>query len=90
MIPEYLSAMWSAIAPAVGNHLWQSTLFAGTAGEFRFCPVLKWHKVLVVVTTLAQLSALRVVISRPDGWRATGNVLRRFQDLAAGITPFLR
>jgi beta-lactamase regulating signal transducer with metallopeptidase domain/parvulin-like peptidyl-prolyl isomerase len=32
MVPNYLSAMWSAIAPAVGNHLWQSTLFAGIAG----------------------------------------------------------
>ena len=28
MIPKYLSAMWSALAPALGNHLWQSTLFA--------------------------------------------------------------
>ncbi len=24
--------MWTAIAPAVGNHLWQSTLFAVAAG----------------------------------------------------------
>lgn len=32
MIPKYLSAMWEAIAPALGDHLWQSTLFAATAG----------------------------------------------------------
>src|SRR5438046_7504082 len=32
MILKYLSAMWVAIAPALGNHLWQSTLFAITAG----------------------------------------------------------
>src|SRR5947207_16008693 len=32
MILKYLSAMWMAIAPALGNHLWQSTLFAITAG----------------------------------------------------------
>lgn len=32
MIPKYLSAMWTAIAPALGNHLWQSTLFFGAAG----------------------------------------------------------
>lgn len=32
MIPKYLSAMWAASAPALGNHLWQSTLFAITAG----------------------------------------------------------
>jgi bla regulator protein BlaR1 len=32
MIPKYLSVMWAAIAPALGNHLWQSTLFAVTAG----------------------------------------------------------
>ena len=32
MIPQYLKVIWSAIAPAVGNHLWQSTLFVGIAG----------------------------------------------------------
>ena len=32
MILQYLSAMWTAMAPALGNHLWQSTLFAGAAG----------------------------------------------------------
>jgi bla regulator protein blaR1 len=28
---EYLSGVWAAIAPAVGDHLWQSTLFAAVA-----------------------------------------------------------
>ena len=32
LIAKYLSEMWSAGAPAVGNHLWQSTLFAVVAG----------------------------------------------------------
>src|SRR5882724_5964673 len=32
MIPKYLSLMWAAIAPALGNHLWQSTVFAIMAG----------------------------------------------------------
>src|SRR5256886_4750463 len=32
MIPEYLSAMWTASAAALGDHLWQSTLFAVVAG----------------------------------------------------------
>jgi beta-lactamase regulating signal transducer with metallopeptidase domain/parvulin-like peptidyl-prolyl isomerase len=32
MVSNYLSSMWTAIAPALGNHLWQSTLFAGMAG----------------------------------------------------------
>src|ERR1700682_2117084 len=32
MIPKYLSAMWPAVAPALGNHLWQSTLFAIVTG----------------------------------------------------------
>jgi bla regulator protein blaR1 len=32
MIPRYLSETWAAIAPALGDHLWQSTLFAATAG----------------------------------------------------------
>jgi beta-lactamase regulating signal transducer with metallopeptidase domain len=32
MIPKQLWAMWTAIAPALGDHLWQSTLFAVLAG----------------------------------------------------------
>ena len=32
MIVKYLSAIWMAFAPAFGNHLWQSTLFAVMAG----------------------------------------------------------
>src|SRR6266480_3014851 len=32
MIPEYLPAMWTASAAALGDHLWQSTLFAVVAG----------------------------------------------------------
>ena len=32
MILKYLSAIWAASAPALGNHLWQSTLFAIAAG----------------------------------------------------------
>jgi bla regulator protein BlaR1 len=32
MIAKYLSWMWAALAPALGNHLWQSTLFALAAG----------------------------------------------------------
>lgn len=31
MIPDSLSAVWTAIAPAMANHLWQSTLFAAAA-----------------------------------------------------------
>ena len=31
MIPKYLSATWAALAPALGNHLWQSTLFVAIA-----------------------------------------------------------
>jgi len=27
-----LSALWTSIAPGIGNHLWQSTLFAIAAG----------------------------------------------------------
>ncbi len=32
MIPEYLLATWTAFAAALGDHLWQSTLFAVVAG----------------------------------------------------------
>src|SRR5438477_1762840 len=34
MTSDYLSKMWTAIAPGLGNHLWQSTLFAVAAGLF--------------------------------------------------------
>jgi bla regulator protein blaR1 len=32
MIPKHFSAMWESVAPGLGNHVWQSTLFAITAG----------------------------------------------------------
>ena len=32
MTPANLSAIWKDIAPALGNHLWQSTAFAVAAG----------------------------------------------------------
>jgi bla regulator protein blaR1 len=32
MILQYLSALWAAVAPALADHLWQSTLFALVAG----------------------------------------------------------
>ncbi|HKV80407.1 MAG TPA: M56 family metallopeptidase [Candidatus Sulfotelmatobacter sp.] len=32
MIGEYFSSVWTAMAPGVANHLWQSTLFAVAAG----------------------------------------------------------
>ncbi len=32
IIAKYLSDIWTTVAPAVGNHLWQSTLFAVVAG----------------------------------------------------------
>src|SRR5207249_7385216 len=32
MIPNHLSATWPSLPPALGNHLWQSTVFVITAG----------------------------------------------------------
>src|SRR5438045_1298744 len=32
MTPKHLFAAWSSLVPALGNHVWQSTLFAITAG----------------------------------------------------------
>ena len=34
MTSDYLSTVWAAIAPGLGNHVWQSTLFAIAAGFF--------------------------------------------------------
>ena len=36
MTSNYLSAIWAAIAPPIGNHLWQSTLSAVLAGLLAF------------------------------------------------------
>ncbi|MBZ5489550.1 MAG: TIGR03435 family protein [Acidobacteriia bacterium] len=32
MIFQTLSSLWTALSPGIGNHLWQSTLFAAVAG----------------------------------------------------------
>jgi bla regulator protein BlaR1 len=32
MLSQYMSSIWADIAPAIANHLWQSTLFAFTVG----------------------------------------------------------
>ena len=32
MTQQYFSTLWADLAPALGNHLWQSTLFALAAG----------------------------------------------------------
>src|SRR5467141_408774 len=32
MNPKYFRVVWPGVAPALGNHLWQSTLFAIVAG----------------------------------------------------------
>ena len=36
MILNYFSALWTSFAPTLGNHLWQSTLFAVVAGLLTF------------------------------------------------------
>jgi bla regulator protein BlaR1 len=36
MTPAHLSALWRGLAPGLGNHLWQSTLFAAAAGLLTF------------------------------------------------------
>ncbi len=36
MTPAHLSALWRDLAPGLGNHLWQSTLFAAAAGLLTF------------------------------------------------------
>jgi bla regulator protein blaR1 len=36
MTPNHFSLMWASLAPKLGNHLWQSTLFAVVAGLLAF------------------------------------------------------
>jgi bla regulator protein blaR1 len=42
MMTRFLSAMWTTMIPALGNHLWQSTLFAAVAGALAFA-LRKYH-----------------------------------------------
>jgi bla regulator protein BlaR1 len=77
MIPQSLSAMWSTVASALGNHLWQSTLFAVAAGLLTL--VLRknqararyWLWLAASLKFLVPFSLLTNLGSRLAWWRGT-------------------
>ena len=77
MIPSYLSSMWAAIAPALGNHLWQSTVFAIAVGLLT--PILRNNHariryslwLIASVKFLIPFSLLAGVGSHIAGWRGS-------------------
>jgi bla regulator protein BlaR1 len=77
MILQSLSAVWTAIAPAMGNHLWQSTLFAVAAGLLTL--VLRknqararyWLWLAASLKFLVPFSLLTALGSRMAWWRGS-------------------
>jgi bla regulator protein blaR1 len=70
MIAHNFSAMWSAIAPTLGNHLWQSTVFAGVAALLTLAlrknraQARYWLWLMASMKFLVPFSLLAVVGSR--------------------------
>jgi hypothetical protein len=64
MIPKYLSAVWAAIAPAMGNHLWQSTLCLVVAALLTL--VLRKNRAQAPQTTAASLPSFEVASIKPN------------------------
>jgi bla regulator protein BlaR1 len=95
MILQYLSAMWTALAPALGDHLWQSTIFAVMAGLLTL--VLRqnhararyWLWLAASVKFLVPFSVLVAMGSRLSWWHALEGKNKDFYFVIEGmIRPF--
>jgi len=73
---QSLSTMWASMAPALGNHLWQSTLFALAAGLLAWtlrrnqARARYWLWLAASVKFLVPFSALVAIGSRLSWWHA--------------------
>ncbi len=65
MILNYLSAMWMAIAAALGNHLWQSTLFAGRFIDLDFTKESGPRSLLALAGRVGEISNPLISVGRP-------------------------
>src|SRR5579864_4416540 len=76
MTLQSLSAMWASMAPALGNHLWQSTLFALAAGLLAWtlrrnqARARYWLWLAASVKFLVPFSGLVAIGSRLSWWHA--------------------
>lgn len=95
MIPQSLSATWAALAPALGNHLWQSTLFALVAGLLAWtlrgsqARARYWLWLAASVKFLVPFSALVAIGSRLSWSPAVGGTDKGLYFVLEGIIrPF--
>jgi bla regulator protein BlaR1 len=101
MIPKFLTEIWTSVAPWLGNHLWQSTLFACAAAlltlAFRNNHARTRHalwlaaslKFLVPFSFLSNLGSYLVSSHAPVGTRTVlYSALEQFgQPFAAQVIP---
>jgi bla regulator protein BlaR1 len=77
MILQSLSSIWMALAPELGNHLWQSTLFAAAAGLLTLAlrknhaRVRYWLWMAASLKFLAPFSLLTSLGSRMAWWHGS-------------------
>jgi len=95
MIQQSLSSMWTAVAPGLGNHLWQSTLFAVAAGLLTLAlrknhaRARYWLWLAASLKFLVPFSTLVVIGSRLSGWHAVEGSNKGFYFVIEGfIRPF--
>src|SRR5215472_16792180 len=102
MTEKYLSALWSALAPGLANHLWQSTLVAAAAGVLTVA-LRKQHararywlwlaasiKFLVPFSLLVRVGAYFAWQRPPTStglYSAVEEVSQPFSHVAAGVAP---
>ncbi|HLK07816.1 MAG TPA: M56 family metallopeptidase [Candidatus Angelobacter sp.] len=95
MIFQSLSSMWTALSPGIGNHLWQSTLFAAVAGLLTLAlrknhaRARYWLWLAASLKFLVPFSGLIVIGSRLSGWHAVEGSNKGFYFAIEGfIRPF--
>jgi bla regulator protein blaR1 len=95
MILDLFSAKWTAVAPALGDHLWQSTLFAIIAGLLalllrkNFARVRYWLWLAASLKFLIPFSLLVGLGSHLASPRvATGASQRFYQEIVQVSQPF--
>src|SRR5579864_1673981 len=94
MTLQSLSAMWASMAPALGNHLWQSTLFALGAGLLAWtlrrnqARARYWLWLAASVKFLVPFSALVAIGDRLSWWHGAEGSKGLYFVIEGFIRPF--
>jgi bla regulator protein BlaR1 len=94
MIPNHLSATWPSLVPALGNHLWQSTVFVTAAGLLTLvlrknhARVRYWLWLAASVKFLIPFSLLAAVGSYLPGSRGAAGTNAAFVAIEQVSLPF--